>query len=586
MAVMVKELGEQTLSARLHQLEGTVAALAAELDVARSLAGLGQALAEVRAVPQTLELAVGLVKQLLGADRCCAAVYERDTGRLTLLHGDGYEAGHLAQLAELAAAPNGLPLLRAGLQSGEPVVIDDVPASGLIDPAELELRRLGAYIALPLNEGGQPLAGVGCEYEEPRTFGERERALAASIKRVVGAALRNARRFQLLQGLRNFALRVAGQTRSAAARREVAAGPGLLLGADAGALYRLDRSNLTLVAEAVDGPASVVPGPLARLDLTRQPWDALASGSALVAHDPGHGAPLAAAAPLLSPDGSLQGAVVAFFVRPALLGQVELDALQVLASQGATVIAAAERYERGQVVARSLARSLTRTEFPALEGFDIDALYEPGGGEAEVGGDFHDAFETLSGGLGLVVGDVSGKGVEAAAFTAMAKYMLRAFAMRNPAPASALFHLNNALARSIDEDRFTTLAYAVLDAGERSLQIAVAGHPPPLVYRAADGRIEAFSPAGVILGVFEEAQFEHVTTTLEPGDVFLSYSDGLSEARAGEDLYGRERIERSLARNAAAGLPARALVEALYREAKDFGEVRDDTVIVAVVCRG
>ncbi|MDQ3878919.1 MAG: SpoIIE family protein phosphatase, partial [Actinomycetota bacterium] len=171
------------------------------------------------------------------------------------------------------------------------------------------------------------------------------------------------------------------------------------------------------------------------------------------------------------------------FSRPLTADAEEIEALAVLAGQGAMAIENARRFERQRAVARSLQKGLLLTETPKLEGIEIGALYEAAAGEADVGGDFYDVFELTDGTYALVVGDVSGKGAAAAAQTAMAKYMLRAFATRNPTPSSVLFHLNNALVQSFEEDRFTTIVYAVLDAATGQVVLARGGHPPPLIYR-------------------------------------------------------------------------------------------------------
>jgi serine phosphatase RsbU (regulator of sigma subunit) len=261
----------------------------------------------------------------------------------------------------------------------------------------------------------------------------------------------------------------------------------------------------------------------------------------------------------------------------------ETEALKVLAAQSASAIENAQRFERQRTVARRLQEGLLATEMPAIEGCSVAAVYEPATGEADIGGDFYDVFELDAGVYGIVVGDVSGKGAEAAAQTAQAKYVLRAFAMRNPTPASVLFHLNNALVQTLGEDRFATVVYGVLEAGPRRLQVAVAGHPSPLVYRHESGEVEEVTPAGMVVGAFPDVQFDQETIELHNGDVWLAYTDGLVEARLDKELFGYDRLKDALVR-LAPGLGMNELTRRLYDEAGDFGKVGDDTVILGLAC--
>ncbi len=234
-------------------------------------------------------------------------------------------------------------------------------------------------------------------------------------------------------------------------------------------------------------------------------------------------------------------------------------------------------------MARSLQAGLLRTDMPVMKTCQMDATYEPASSESDIGGDYYDAFDLPDGRVAMVVGDVSGKGAEAAAHTAMAKYMLRAFAIRNPGPSSVLFHLNNALVQGLDEDKFTTLMYAVLDTETHRCRLALGGHPAPLLYRAEQHAVEAVEAEGSIVGAFPDERFEQVDFDLGPGDTLVAYTDGLIEARRPDgDMYGRERVAQSLLRNAS--LKGRDLTTRIYEDARSFGTVWDDTVVFALSC--
>ncbi|MDQ4065314.1 MAG: serine/threonine-protein phosphatase, partial [Actinomycetota bacterium] len=284
------------------------------------------------------------------------------------------------------------------------------------------------------------------------------------------------------------------------------------------------------------------------------------------------------------PDHALLGAVLVLFERNLTLGADDVEALSVLAGQSAMAILNAQRFERQQRVARSLQQGLLSTEMPQLADCTLGAVYEPAGGDAEIGGDFFDVFDLPDGRFGIAVGDVSGKGAEAAAQTAMAKYMLRAFAARNAAPSSALYHLNNSLIKSFDDDKFISLVYGVFDPETKEIVIGRAGHPAPLIYRYETRTVEAIEGGGSILGCFPEETFEQETVRLGEGDVFVAYTDGLVEARDGSRLYGRWRLEGALA-HYASSFSVAELARRLYQDAQSFGTVGDDTIVFTLGCR-
>jgi serine phosphatase RsbU (regulator of sigma subunit) len=285
----------------------------------------------------------------------------------------------------------------------------------------------------------------------------------------------------------------------------------------------------------------------------------------------------AVAAPIPGEDGPI-GAIVVFFRRHATMAPDEAEALSVLATEAAMAIDNANRFERQHRVTRSLQLGLLQSDLPEVPGFSVGAVYEPASGEAEIGGDFYDLFDLEDGRFAVTIGDVSGKGAEAAARTATAKYMLRAFSLRNPAPSSALFHLNNALARDMEAERFATLVYGVIESDGMHFTVGLAGHPSPIVYRKATGTAERLDLQGAILGVIGEEQYQQETLRFSPGDCFVAFTDGLLEARSGDEFFGRKRLEDAVAAHAAA-LSGNELARQLLEDARSFGEIRDDAIV-------
>ncbi|MGH2754746.1 MAG: SpoIIE family protein phosphatase [Actinomycetota bacterium] len=556
---------------RIEELERTLGSLREDSEVAYVLLGLSGALAEVRSVEETLDLAVRTIPELFGANRCFAAAWDETQERFVVLAHSGYENEEIALLHKRAEG-DGFPLLKAALGERAPVFVSDDAS----EPGR-------AAIAIPLVRWGEDFGGLRLEFPGPRSFGAKDAALARGVARQVGVALNNARRFNLLKALRGFGLRIGTGLRMSEVTRLVLAGAGDLLSADAAWLYFLDSSQRTLVSSGASGSDLALPERLARLDLQDARWAPLAEGHTVVVgglgSEFGQSTDLSAlVTPLSSAMTPFLGALMVVFESSKLPGAEESEALSVLATQAAQALENARRFDRQRSVARSLQEGLLRIEAPDVAGFDVGAVYEPADAEADVGGDFYDVIEIPDGNVGVVVGDVSGKGAEAAAQTAMVKYMLRAFAIRNPAPGSVLFHLNNALARDLAEDRFITVVYGVFEPETRSLSLSVAGHPPPLVYRKRDGTVQSMQPAGSILGAFEDQNFAAESIDIEPGDVFLAYTDGLTEARNGDEFYGTERVIQSLKKNALAGR-ASEISRRIYEDAREFGRVTDDTVV-------
>lgn len=574
---------------RIRALEQTLESLRADSEVAHVLLGLSAALAEVRTVEETLEKAVRVVPELCGADRCFAATWDHINEHFVIRAHSGYDEAGKAVIYDIAKMEGGFPLLGEALTSPSPLLVGDVRADGRVDDEQIRRRRLGAYIGMPLLRWGEGFGGLGVEFSHSKQFGPKDAALARGIARQVGVALANARRFNLLQGLRAFGLKVGARLSLASVVSEIAKGARNLLEGEGAVVYFLDTQHHGLVSSGTYGLLPSTTEKLNRLDLDVSPWSELEGGETVIVPDlreaigdeeaPSFGV----VAGIPGSEAPLLGAVAVFFKTSVGIGHDEREALNVLAAQAGTAIENAQRFERQRRVSRSLQQGLMSTDMPTLTKCEFGAVYEAAGSESEVGGDFFDVFELSDERIALVVGDVAGKGAEAAAQTAMAKYMLRAFAMRNPAPSSVLFHLNNALVQGLSDDRFTTALYGVLDPETRNLQMALGGHPPGLVFRDATGEVEVYLPDGAIIGAFDDQQYESIDIQLESSDVFLAFTDGLPEARSGDDLYGRERIIESFKRHAR-GLKAEDLARRIYDDAAEFGNVSDDTVVFALTC--
>ncbi|RSN68199.1 PP2C family protein-serine/threonine phosphatase [Actinomadura sp. WAC 06369] len=249
---------------------------------------------------------------------------------------------------------------------------------------------------------------------------------------------------------------------------------------------------------------------------------------------------------------------------------------------------ARESEARARQLARTLQDSLLPDELPVIPSLDAGGAYRPAGHGDEVGGDFYDLFEIAPGRWGLVLGDVSGKGAEAAVVTGLARHTVRAVAAESPRAADVLHRLNGAVLRDRSE-RFCTAVYAVIeerpDGSPPRVTIAVGGHPPPLRV-ARDGAVTALGTVGNLLGLLDEVRVADVSVELDPGDALLFYTDGVTEARGdGIDFFEEERLAELLARSRTLG--AQGIADRIAEAVVEFqdGVPRDDIAVVALKTR-
>jgi phosphoserine phosphatase RsbU/P len=241
--------------------------------------------------------------------------------------------------------------------------------------------------------------------------------------------------------------------------------------------------------------------------------------------------------------------------------------------------------ERLQHLVASLQRSLLPATLPTPPGMDTAAYYHMASPD-EVGGDFYDLIPLADGGWGFFLGDVCGKGVEAAAVTAAARYTLRAAAVYDPTPAAALANLNAVLYQDYltDTHRYCTVIFGILTADPTgyTATLASGGHPPALLVRA-DGTAEYQpTPGGTLVGVLPDAPFVTRTISLGPGDALLLYTDGLTEARTDTGA----RFGAAALRTFASQLPAGTATDLIGRLTELLatldGGLDDDVALMAL----
>jgi PAS domain S-box-containing protein len=244
--------------------------------------------------------------------------------------------------------------------------------------------------------------------------------------------------------------------------------------------------------------------------------------------------------PLLA-EGVVTGVLVAGAEPPREFGGEDLTLLRLAAERVGLAIAHARVYEREHRIAETLQRSLLPERLPDLPGLEVAARYLPAASEAEVGGDWYDVIPIAGGAVGLVMGDVAGKGLAGASMVGRLRSALRAYAFEGHDGGHVVERLNRLLWTEAEESQMATMLYLIVDPAASTVRWVNAGHPPPLVMGGGDVSFLR-GEASVPLGVLPFPTYEEVTATLSPGQSLLLYTDGLIE-RPGEHLDdGLERL--------------------------------------------
>jgi serine phosphatase RsbU (regulator of sigma subunit) len=264
------------------------------------------------------------------------------------------------------------------------------------------------------------------------------------------------------------------------------------------------------------------------------------------------------------------------------LGQADLDFAAELARTTALAIENASLHQERSVVARTLQSSLLPTDIPEIPGVEVAVRYRPSGGRELVGGDFYDVFEAGEDTWGVALGDVCGKGPEAAALTGMVRHTIRTAAVGGRKPSSVLELVNRQILRN-KVDRFCTATLGRIRRSNGSVVVDVScgGHPPPLVSRP--GRtVEAAECLGTLLGVFQEPTLTDVPVELRPGDAIVFYTDGLTERFERDGSGGDSQLVALLWDSQ--GLDADQIADRIYLDAAEAATdgPRDDMALVVL----
>ncbi len=601
-----------------HALRAAIHSRQLELELERTralLAVVAQAISQL-SLAHTLETAVARLRELIEVDRL--AIYLQEEGRLDAAAAIGLAGPHVRvaeRLLDLALGP---------FRGRGMAVVEDArrdPRLGAARDAAAE-AGIEAAIGVPMLAHDQRVGLLGVFPEGARSLTEHEQALLRALAAQLAVAVQNAQLHERATTL--------GEERERALDAERAASRQLR------ALYEISRSfahNLSLestreavartVVDLLDVDVAVIGVPDDRRDLLVP--EALEVGDGRVddvirrlleaplafgAHPiqrlfrlqesfrltPGNVALLGGRAAALRPflERGWTGAVVPIATPAEVLASLTILSLrpgspvtdatieqaQAIAGQAALAVDNARLYQQQKEFADTMQRSLLPRSHPDLAGLEVGDAYESSA-RVEVGGDVYDYMELADGRLGVVLGDVTGHGIEAAADMAMAKFVFRSLAREHPEPSDFLRAANDVVVGEIAPGKFITMVYLAIDPASGEVAGAGAGHPPPRIVRA-DGSIEGLEVRGLVLGIEPAQEFAEVRESLEPGAAVVVCTDGVLEARHEGELYGFERLDAVLAANRHDS--AQQVAQAVLEDCRAFarGELADDCAVVVI----
>ncbi|MDP9285559.1 MAG: SpoIIE family protein phosphatase, partial [Actinomycetota bacterium] len=580
-----------------------------ELELERTRALLevvGEAISRL-SLAHTLETAVERIAELLQIDQ--VGVYLHDESRLVAAAGRGLVPGHEEIAARLLDAVHG-PLrarsaVLAEIRGSEPslaAVRAALAAAGqaaaLAVPLQVREEPIGLLVAFP---GGRPLgvsevallsslaAQLAFAVQNARLH-EQATELGAALTKVLASERQTSRQVSALYEIsRSFAQSLSLETTLAAVTKTIVE----VLGVDAAVIRVPDERGDQFVPRAVHvaesrlidavrtilersqprPPRSLEPRPLDAATATR-----LGGAHALLVPFLRKGS-TAALLPIATATELLAELTILSLDPAAPIDSDTLATARTIAQQAALAIDNARLYQQQKQFAETMQQSLLPRERPAIPGLEIGTVYESAA-QVDVGGDVFDFLELADGRLAVVLGDVTGHGIDATADMAMAKFVFRSLAREHSEPSAFLAHANDVVVGEIAVGKFITMAYLTIDpAGE--VLCASAGHPEPRLV-LPDGRVETLPAGGLALGIDAPQSYEQVRAELPVGGAVVIYTDGVVEARTARELFGVERLDAVLSAHVAE--PAQTIAEAVIESCRAYsgGNLADDCAVVVI----
>ena len=553
---------------------------------------------------EVLEAVVARLLDALGMHACDVYEVDQDAGVLRVLvsfddleFDDDAWAGHEVPLDYFAASA-------LAISSRRPVLITSLDDPRLNEPERDLLQKLGhqTQLSIPLRIRDRVIALVELYDREPRAFRGDEIDLARTICRFAALAVDKARLYdrqrvtaersdrlaRRLQRLQSFAVDLNRRLDRADLQDvldEVAGAALDLLHVRTAAVLSGSGDYLAARALAMAGggtPADLAIAESALLDRCREalatPGDEdMVGGDFLTV-------PVAQAdgllfAPLESEAPQQASTLVVADKQQGTFDDEDRLLVATLGAQLSASLHNATAYQREHAIAETFQTALLM-EPPAIPGIDVGVRYRAATDTARVGGDFYDLVTLGPGRLMVIVGDVCGKSLGAAAQSAVVRYMLRAYAAEG-SPGEALSRLNSAVIAQTPDQPFVTLVVAYIDVARHMFEYAVAGHPRPIVL-AGHGAFPVPGEGNVPVGIFRGAVYPTNRAILPDDTCVVLYTDGITDARVEGNLFGEARLNETVLQNL--GLPAQDLADTILETVKEYagGVLPDDCAVVTI----
>ncbi|MDX6476894.1 MAG: hypothetical protein QOH95_2405 [Gaiellaceae bacterium] len=592
-----------------HALRSAERASDVELELVRTRALLevvGEAIARL-SLAHTLETAVERIAELLQVEQ--VGVYLREDGRLFAAAGRGLAGGHNEIAARLQDALSGPLRARSAIHA------HTYDTDAALAPVRAALASSGQHsaVAVPLHVRDESI-GLLVAYPGSRAIGESDTSLLTALAAQLAVAVQNARLHErtkelgerlgdVLESERQTSRQVNAlyeisrtfaQSLSLEMTLETVTSTIVdVLGVDAAVIRLPDERGDQFVPHAVHVSD-------ARMDravrtVLERPQPRPARSQEPVVLDIPTAQRLGGAHALLVPflEKGSTAALLPIATASDLLAQLTILCLDparpisaetlttagTIAQQAALAIDNARLYQQQKQFAETMQQSLLPRERPAVAGLEVGTVYESAA-QVDVGGDVFDFMELPDGRLAVVLGDVTGHGIDATADMAMAKFVFRSLAREHPEPSDFLAHANEVVVGEIAVGKFITMAYLTVDP-RGDVLCASAGHPEPRLVHP-DGTISGLECGGLALGIEESQSYEQVRAELPHGGAVVLYTDGVIESRRDRELFGMRRLDELLA--AYASQPAQVLADELLAACRDFagGDLPDDCAIVVI----
>lgn len=544
-----------------------------------------------------------------------------DSGDIKLIDNDewvvGYQTGFDADATGMRLPRDQAPVAERVAEERAPVLVpdfleqDDVPYVGF--PLTFNLR---STMAVPLIIRGEVVGSLfAWMKDQPREYSAEEVGFAQRMAASVALAMENARLLEAEKTARHIAERTQRALRNEleVTRTLLRVSDELASATDPDELLErlsrvvLDATGLSRVfINLIDTRAQVIHPKIATgglvaprgneipfCDLSETSRTAIAEKRICVLDYerdgvPGHDRRIAEA------NNCRAALFVPLVHHSEIVGMIALDepgerhdfspkqirVVESIASQATLALQNARQFEREHRISEALQQALLLPP-EQVESVDVAYLYQAASSSARVGGDFYDVFHIDDERVALVVGDVSGKGIDAAPLTALLRDGIRAYLLEDHDPGSCLTRLNTLVHRFTPETKFATAFIGVLHRATGELRYCCAAHPPAVVSRGEGAQVLPCRPTALI-GAFPSVEFASETGSLDPGDILVVVTDGVTEARCKNDLFGEDGLCRAIEELddvAVSDLPKRLLAKVTgYAD----GPLRDDIVILCV----